>query len=405
LSERTGLSDKRLLWGMGSLMLALIVVTAVLRPAQIADDPRPTTTNTGPQGARASYLVLQRLGRTTSQWNQPLAEFNDGMDDAKAARTTLVLAAPDYDQTELPRLRTELERFLKRGGRVLATGPTGAELLPGAEVKVPGMVQPAVCQTVPEGAGALARAGSVEMAESAQWTSKAAKFEVEQRCGEEAVVVRFAVGDGEAIWWSSAGPMENDELTNDADLRLTLVSVGEGREVVFDESLHGAAKTMWDAAKGLPLWWMALQCGLFFVLMVFSLSRRRGPLRMPVTLPRSSPVEFATSMGDLYEKAGATSAATEAAKRRLLRVLSREAGLSQESIKGGPEAIAEALKARLGGDWSEVSGHLLRCREMEHGKASVHGAFALVRALNEDVVEVRARLKPPVVEGIAAGVS
>jgi hypothetical protein len=387
------MSDRKLLWGVGGVMLVLIVAMAVVRPARSSDDPKPTTTNTGPRGAKAAYLTLQRVGRTTREWNHPLAEFNDEMDDATAARTTLVLAEPEYAQTELPRLRTEIERLLKRGGRVLATGKSGAELLPDGEVKQPGMVQPNVCETTPEGPGMLARAGSVEMAETAQWASTAARFEVEQRCGEEAVVVRYAVGDGEAVWWSSAEPLENSELKNDSDLRLLLASVGAGRDVIFDESLHGAAKTMWDEAKGLPLWWMALQCALFFALMVFSFSRRRGPLRMPVTLPRSSPVEFATSMGDLYEKAGATSAATEAARRRLLRVVSREAGISQESVKGGPEAIAEALKARLGGDWGQVKEHLTRCREMEHGKTSADGALALVRALHEDVTMVRKRIR------------
>jgi hypothetical protein len=391
-------SDRKLLWWIGGVVLALILALAILRPATADEDTRPTTTNTGPQGAKAAYLVLERLGRTTSQWNHPLAELNDGMDDAQAERTTLVLAEPQYDQTELPGLRKELERFLKRGGRVLAAGPSGAELLPGGEVKQPGMLQPQPCETTPEGPGELARVGSVELGEMAQWAAEGAKFEVEQRCGDEAAVVRYAVGNGEAVWWSSAWPMENDELKDDADLRLLLASVGEGRDVVFDESLHGAAKTLWDAAEGLPIHWLELQAALLFGLLVFSFSRRRGPLRMPVTLPRSSPVEFAESMGDLYEKAGATSAATEAAKRRLLRVLSREAGVSQQSVQEGPEAIAEALRARLGGDWSQLREHLVRCKEMEHGKISAGSALALVKALSLDAELVRAKLRPAAAE-------
>jgi hypothetical protein len=392
--KRPGVSDRKVLWGVCGVMLALIVVMAVVRPAQSPDDPRPTTTNTGPQGAKAAFVVLQRLGRTTSQGNQPLAEFNDGMTDAQAARTTLVLAAPEYDQTELPRLRKELERFLNRSGRVLATGPSGAALLPGGEAKAPGMVQPPLCHTTPEGAGELARVGSVEMAEGAQWSDDAAKFEVEQRCGNEAAVVRYAVGKGEAIWWASAGPLENDELKNDADLRLLLATVGSGRDVVFDESLHGAVKSIWDAAKGLPLKWLALQAALLFVLLVVSFSRRRGPLRSPVRLPRSSPVEFATSMGDLYEKAAASSAATEAARRRLLRVLMREAGVAQGTIEEGPEAIAEALRVRLGGDWSLVSEHLQEAKRAQHEVIAMRSALALVRALSEDAKRVRASLAP-----------
>jgi hypothetical protein len=375
-------------------MLALIVVMAVIKPAQDPDDPRPTITNTGPQGAKAAFLTLQRLGVKASESEHSLAEFNEGMDDAQAARTTLVLAAPGYDQTELPQLRKDLEQFLKRGGRVLSTGPSGADLLPDGEAKAPGLVQPGLCQTTPEGPGELARVGSVEMVEGAQWSSDGAKFEVEQRCGEEAVVVRYGVGKGEAVWWASAAPLENGELKNDADLKLLLATVGSGREVVFDESLHGAVKSIWDEAKGLPLRWVAVQAALLFVLLVVSFSRRRGPVRAPVRLPRSSPVEFATSMGDLYEKAGASSAATEAATRRLLRVLVREAGLAQGTIEEGPEAVAEALRLRLGGDWSLVSEHLQEAKRAEHESIAMESALALVRALSEDAKRVRESLAP-----------
>jgi hypothetical protein len=392
LSGRTGVSDKKLLWGVCGGMLALIVAMAVVRPAQNPDDPRPTTTNNGPQGAKAAFLTLQRLGMKASESERSLVEFNDGMDDAQAARTTLVLAAPGYDQTELPRLRKELERFLRRGGRVLATGPSGADLLPDGDSKAPGLVQPGLCHTSPEGPGELARVGSVEMVEGGQWSKDGAKFEVEQRCGDEAVVVRYNVGKGEAVWWASAAPLENDELKNDADLKLLLASVGSGREEVFDESLHGAVKSIWDEAKGLPLKWLLLQAALLFVLLVVSFSRRRGPLRSPVRLPRSSPVEFATSMGDLYEKAAASSAATEAAKRRLLRVLTREAGVAQGTIEEGPEAIAEALRLRLGGDWSLVSEHLQEAKRAQHDAIAMGSALALVRALSEDAKRVRARL-------------
>jgi hypothetical protein len=284
----------------------------------------------------------------------------------------------------------------------LATGPSGALLLPSGEVKAPGMLSGGLCHTTPEGPGPLARAGNVEMVEGMPWGSEGPQYRVEQRCGSDAVVVRYAVGKGEAIWWGSATPLENAELKNDADLRLLLASMGDsqgfgrnaGRDVVFDESLHGATKTLWDAAKGLPLRWLALQTILLFALLILSFSRRRGPLRSPVVLPRSSPVEFAMSMGDLYEKAAASSAATEAAKRRLLRVLTREAGVAQATIDEGQEAIAEALQERLGGDWSRVCEHLREAKIAQHEAIAMRSALALVRALGEDAKSVRARLEP-----------
>jgi hypothetical protein len=97
-------------------------------------------------------------------------------------------------------------------------------------------------------------------------------------------------------------------------------------------------------------------------------------------------------MGDLYEKAGASSAATEAATRRLLRVLTREAGVAQGTVEAGPEAIAEALRLRLGGDWGLVSEHLQEAQRAEHGEIAMRSALALVRALSEDAKRVRARL-------------
>jgi len=405
VSTGTNKSDQKLLLTVAGVMLVLIVIAAILKPQTDPDDPRPTTTNNAPNGAKAAYLTLTAMGRNVSRWNKPLAEFNGEMTGAQAQRTTLVLANPEYDATELPVLRTELKRFLNRGGRILAAGPGSATLLPGGDVERAGLLQGGICHTTPEGPGPLARSGSVEMAEQGRWANGSARVEVAQRCGSEAVVVRYAVGKGEVIWWSSAWPMENHELSHDADLRLLLASLGDGRDVIFDESLHGAEKTYWDIARGLPLRWLALQGTLLFALLLFSFSRRRGPLRAPVTMPRSSPVEFATSMGDLYEKAGATSAATDAARRRLLRVITREAGVAQQSIEQGPEAIAEALEARLGGDWSKLREHLQRCEDVQHSRIAERSALALVRALNEDARAVRARLKASTAGGAGASSS
>jgi hypothetical protein len=394
VSRESGMGDRGRLLILCGVMTAMIVVVCVVAPSSEENDPRPTVTNIGPHGAKAAYLTLGALGVKTSRSDHSLAELNGELNDAQAARTTMILAEPQYDATEQKGLAAEVRQFLERGGRVLTTGPAGALLLPDGEASPAGLLESGLCHTTPEGPGLLARAGSVEMTNRVQWTNEGPKYRVEQRCGKDAVVVRYAVGKGEAVWWSSAAPIENGELKNDADLKLLLASVGSGREVVFEESLYGAVKTMWDEAKGLPLSWLALQAALLFVLLVVSFSRRRGPVRSAVRLPRSSPVEFATSMGDLYEKAAASSAATEAAKRRLLRVLMREAGVAQGTIEEGPEAIAEALRLRLGGDWSLVSEHLQEAKRVQHEAIAMRSALALVRALSEDAKRVRESLQP-----------
>jgi hypothetical protein len=387
-------SDKKLMLVLCAVMLVLILGISVLAPQSQANDPRPTTFNSGPQGAKAAYLLLKKMGRTSLRWEKPLTELSD----MNAGETTLVLAEPVFSPTDEEELRAEVKEFLERGGRVLATGAMGAELLPDGKVKAPGIVQTELCYTTPEGPGALAHAGSVEMTESGQWAAGGARFRVEQRCGADAVVVQYAVGKGEAVWWSSATAMTNAGLKHDADLALFLDSVGAnasgGRSVVFDESLHAATKSLWDAAKGLPLGWLSLQTGLVGLLLVLSFSRRSGPMRTPVEMPRSSPVEFAESMGDLYAKGEATVAAVDAAKRRLLRVLVKEAGLLQTTVDAGPEAISEALRVRLGGDWSGLEKDLKAAQATADERLKGRSALVLVRAMEEDVESVRTKLRP-----------
>jgi hypothetical protein len=332
------------------------------------------------------------------------------MSDEQAAKTTLVVLEPVYDATQEAELKAQLARFMARGGQVLTTGAAGATLL-GGKVE-DSILQDGLCRTTPEGDSKLAKAGRVQMSDHGGWKLDDKQFagdnlEVAQRCGKDAVVVSFTAPGtahrGGAVWWSSAVPMSNVELKRDAPLKLVLASVGDGRDVVFAEGLHTATRTLWDAAKGLPVGWVGWQTAALFLLLVLSFSRRRGPIRMPVTLPRSSPVEFATSMGDLYEKGGATSAVTEAAKRRLFRMLTREAGLAQDVVKGGPEtggpqAIEEALLKRLGPGAKAVvektMEHLREANEANHAKVSAKSVLALVRALSEDTENIRALLTP-----------
>jgi hypothetical protein len=384
-----GKSDRRILFILSSAVIALIVVVNLLAPSSAQNDPRPTTTNSGPQGAKAAYLLMRALGRKTSRWEQPLKE----LDTESAKDTTLVLAAPNYDETQKEDLRAALKNFMEHGGRVLAIGPSGAALLPDSEVKPNAMERPRTCTTTPEGPGPLAQAGPVEISEYSHWTASEPQFIVEQRCDGNAVVVRYAVGSGEAIWWSSAKPLTNEGLKHDASLRLLLASVGEGRAVIFDESLHAAVATLWSKAQGLPLKWLLAQTIAVMVLLVFSFSRRRGPVRMPVTLPRSSPLEFAASMGDLYAKAGATSAATEAARRNLVQVLEREAGVARATVSRGPEAIAEALEHRFGGNWGLVASHLRDAQASTTKEIASRSGLALVLALHKDAGDVRAKTR------------
>lgn len=395
MSYRLSRMDKWLLGSIAGLTLAMVVVIALLAPASNNNDPRPSTFNSGSHGAKAAFLALQAMGVPTERWERPLADLSD----EDAAHTTLILADPTFTDQQSKELSSELRRFVEQGGRVLTTGWGGAQLLDGKTEFVSQLTK-GLCITTPEGPGELAAAGAVQFEAYLRWTKPGTQYRVEQRCGLDPVVVRFNVGSkgGEAIWWTATTPLTNGGLKDEANLRLLLASLGpdlgHGRRVYFDESLRTARQSLWDYARGLPLTWLSLQTIVIAVLLLFSYSRRRGPLRSPIMLPRSSPVEFAESMGDLYERAGARIAAIGATRRRLDRVLLREAGLSQATLADGSRAIAEALTTRLGGDWSGLAKLLEDAAEADEKKLTRRSTLHLVRALHEYEVRLHAMLRP-----------
>lgn len=405
-------ADQRLILILISVMLVFIIGISVLAPKQSEDDPTPLSTNNGPLGVKAAYLILEGLGHKTSRWSKSLAELNQQIRDSDAEKTTLVLLEPVFDATQEADLKAQLAQFMSRGGHVLTSGSSGARLLGGSVDQ--SMLDEGICATKPEGDSSLARAGSVEMVNHGGWRMDDPQFHGDnlitpQHCGKTAAVIQFTMpgtaGRGGAVWWTSATPMSTVELKQDAALRLMLASVGDQRDVIFEDSLHKLDRTLWDAAKGLPLGWLEFQAAALFVLLIFSFSRRRGPIRMPLQIPRTSPVEFATSMGDLYEKGRAISAVIEAAKRRLYRMLSNELGIATDTVKGGPDAIAEAVQKRLGSGSAELArrlaGHLREANEISDATVSQKSVLNLVQALSDDMTGLRSLLSPstPVAQG------
>jgi hypothetical protein len=391
--DRKDNTDRNLVIGLGITVLLALIAFTILGPRR-DDDPEPTVGNSGSRGAKASYLLAGELGYDAQSWEHP----TDNLKQVDAARTTLVLAEPILPVKSLPAAQTAVADFLKRGGRVLATGATGAMLLPNGKVAAATGFNQALCLTRPEGAGELARAGRVSIGTPVRWDAHGPEFRVEDRCGKDAVVVRYPYGKGEAIWWSSAMPLSNAGLKDDASLALTLASLGapnvdgHPRAVLFDEYLHSVRETVGDTLGGLPWWALKLQAAIVAVLLVVSFGRRNGPLRQPVAVPRTSPLEFADSMGRLYERAGATAAPLTAARARTLRFLAEECGLSHEMQRQTPDAIAETLAARIGGDWTALASHLEAAARAGENAPTSKLALKLVQALEEDRRQLAAQV-------------
>ena len=385
MSDRLN-NDARILLWVTAGVLVLILVTAFLAPARGDYDYVPSTWNTGSAGAKAAYLLLPQLGYKTARWEQPAAKLTQ----VDAAHTTLVLA--DAYMSSVRSEEKGIADFLQRGGRVVATGAASALLLPSSSIKQTQRLFTALCYTTPESLSPMGRAGVVAMPASIQWSGTRAQ--VDQACGSDAVVVHYSVGAGEVIWWSSAAPLSNRGLRQDPDLRLLLASVdAPGRTVLFDEYIHGERKSLIATMNGTPVFAICWQLGLVSLLLILSFSRRIGPIRALVTTPRTSPLEFAESMGALYGKAEATSVAVGAAERRLKDFLHNEGGIPLETLCSGPEAIAAAVAERFNGPQHDLEIDLKAAREAEVAKLKRKAALDLVRRLDGHIAGLRAQIR------------
>lgn len=375
-------------------VVALIVVTGLLAPARQDNDPTPSTWNSGREGAKAAWLLLGQLGYQEVRWERPEAE----LDQVDAAHATLVLADPSPSVAMLSERQREqpFEDFLRRGGRIVATGQVAPLLLPDAKVEPTGRFYEGLCDTTPEGPDPLARAGSLNMLAAVGWARQDPGVRVAQRCGGSAVVVSYPASNGEVIWWASATPLTNAGLRQDGNLRLLLASVGgRDRTVYFDEYMHGISDSPWSAAHGTPLTAMIIQACCLAALLLFSFSRGSGPRRALVQPPRTSPLEFVESMGALYARAGASSVAVSAALRRLTDFLGREGGLPRETLRAGPQAVAAAVATRFGGDSGALASDLEAARQAQYDRLRPSEALKLVRRLDEHIARLTQIIRNP----------
>ncbi len=394
---KPGKRDRNIVLLFCGAVLLLIVAASFLAPPNDDSDKSPTTYNSGTAGIKAAYLLLGDLGYASERWEQPPSALA-GVD---AHHTVVIFAEPNVPPENLEAIRGDIARFLRRGGRVLVTGQRGASLLPDATVGRPTQLFQKLCLTTPEGRDPLARAGEVSFTDPVRWTAFTPAVHVEQWCGGDAVVVSYRVGAGTAIWWSSALPLTNRGLKDDASLKLLLASVespsgdAPARRILFDEFFHGAEGSLSDLTRGLPLWQLFWQAAVVAVLLVLSFGRRNGPILPLTRLPRTSPIEFAESMGQLYRKAGATQAATEGARNRLLRFLGDRCGMPREVVHSDAANIAMVLNSRFPGDWTKLAEHLNQAAEARYRPLAPGSALALVKALDRDLKTLTERTMHP----------
>ncbi|HEX8835395.1 MAG TPA: DUF4350 domain-containing protein [Candidatus Acidoferrum sp.] len=338
-------ADRKLLIGAGILLVGLILVSALLSPAGNRGGASfPSSYSNAWDGAKAAFLFLQESGYRVERWELSPTDL-----DEDSAEEVLIFAEPLLPPTSAEKAR--ILRFLQYGGRVVATGPRAASLLPEAEhfapadeydkrERFPARLPSPLVENAPE----------IDIVPPKDWKPGRGSHLVIYGNKDTAAVITYRVGAGRVIWWGSDTPLINSGVTDAGNLALFLNSVAASRNkrILWDEYFHGARGSLWAYFAKTPLPWGAAQVALVFLAILATYSRRNGPIRMPAKVSRLSPLEFVETLGDLYSSAHAGSAAVQIMYQRLRFLLIRQLGLS---VNVPAAELASSTSQALG--WKE----------------------------------------------------
>lgn len=382
-------SDRRLLiFGAGFLLLLSLLAGAIAPPETAGEIGFPSTYSTTSGGARAAFTLLQQLGYRVERWE-------DSPDRLPAASSgyLLVLAEPTFGASADE--RQAIQGFVRSGGAVLALGESAARLVPDGDT----------ASDVPEEfdwksypalfPGALARsAPRITMGPlRAHWLMSQPSHQAVYGEGQNVVVAHYDAGKGSVVWWAAATPLTNAGLPIEGNLNLLLNSLGPpGRHtILWDEYFHGQRRSVLSYIAKTPLPWAGLQLVLVVVLVLLTFARRSGPVRLQETTSRLSPLEFVETLGDLYHRAHAGSAAATVSYAHFRMLLCRRLGLAANARLA---ELHRAARERLG--WTEP-GFYETLQAAERAARDPHlgdeGALRIVEAL-EHYIELL-QLKRP----------
>jgi hypothetical protein len=374
-------SDRRLLIWAGVFILVVILALTFFSQDE-EESGIPSTYSAQRSGAKAAFLLLQQSGYKVQRWEQSPAEL-----PADPAHAVLVLASPFRAPTSDE--KNALQTYLDRGGKVLVTGRSASIYVPQAETENEPAVSPVAKEYQPQLLTPLTRGGAIQMSPVAYWKGPATSSLAHYADGDRPIVVSYKAGLGEVIWWGASTPLTNAAIAKSGNMALLLNSLGNAGDVqiYWDEYFHGEQSSLIGYAGDPPLKFGLLQTLLVFLALIFTFSRRNGPIH-PLPQPsRLSPLEFVSTLGKLYRRANAVHSALAIPYARFRAQAARQLGINQDV----PVAdLARALKNRLRYKDDSLAELLLQIENALHNPELQEAqALELVQQLNRHAQKLK----------------
>jgi hypothetical protein len=382
-------ADRKLLIIAGALLALMFGGIIFLSPPnEEFGSPVPSSFSTESGGAVAAYRLLSRLHYPLRRWEDPPTEL-----PSHGENTLFILAEPA--QLPTAKEREALQHFVRNGGHLLFTGPNIEHFFPEVAASDASDAKwTSFSPDIPNRLGAGAQ--HITMQRKAYWGDLDYSQLALYGGNDSPAVVLWNYGDGEILWWAGSTPLTNSGVTHDDNLAFFLNSVSkwspdEPYEIYWDEYFHGQRSSLWSYARKPSLEWGGLQIGLLGLAVIFTFTRRNGPIYRPAGVSRLSPLEFVDTLGALYEHAGAASAAVSVSYLRLRFLLAKQLGLPSDASDAD---LSRAAEQRLGWKSFRNAGLLDRANRATHAaKMRPREALNLVQELETQAEKLEVRPK------------
>ena len=353
--------------GAGAAVVLIAAIALFSPSAQGGDMPTPPSTFFATnKGARAMYLVLQRLLPKTEQWRLPMTELQN---HAGMKGSTLVVMGPPMPLSE--READALDMWIRNGGQLIL---------------------------------ATSRSWDIEHPRGDHGEKKVrpgdylGRHQIYRRPGEGANAVAASetrnLGSGRIVYLPDSFAFSNEMLrtTDNAVWLATRVSEW-GNAAFFDEYHQGfAARRGFFTLIGMflfssPWGFVCLQLALAGTIYILGCKRRFGKIVEEIPAERTSPIEAAEALGGFFQTAQARVLSVRSIHQYLNMELSKLIGHRVDLLNPeGRERIARRSrmsKAELDGYAETMAAALQKPCERDSDLVSIaHTATTILRSLD-----------------------
>jgi hypothetical protein len=375
-------SDRKLLLIAGAVMLVLAAALAVVSPPPAEQGGgAPSIYSDASGGAHAAFLLLQELHRSVHAWERPPTDLPQDSADA-----ILILANPE--ETPSKAEKEALLQFAETGGRIIFTGPRVGDFFPNAGTSDVPLAKPWVTYQANLPSSYTRQAPTISLQKQSEWEGNNPSAFALYGDADSPAVMMWSVGDGVILWWTGPTPLTNAGITQEGNLNFLLDAVSDPLaranqqpEIYWDEYFHGQRATLWAYFQKTPVPWGLLQFAVLGLAVLFTFSRRSGPMMMPAVATRLAPLEFVDTLGGLYQRAHAEPAVVAAVYQRFRGTLTRHLRLP---ITIPNPLLDEAVRGRLGLNDDSFLETLQRADAASHAqKISATEALELMQKLEK----------------------